>query len=137
MPSREKPFSHIVIASHPQIPDGILWAEKIASYLEATGRQVSYGFLYGDVVQSSVRNRAVDLLIALGGDGTMLRAGHLCAPHQVPILGINLGRFGFLTEIKHDQWEAALPKLLSNDVWLESRMMLRADHIRGEDTLGR
>ena len=130
------PISSIVVASHPQIPDGIQWAAKIAKYLESQGRQVIYGLLYDDGVRSRVRNQNVDLLIALGGDGTMLRAGHLCAPHNVPILGINLGKFGFLTEIKHDQWEVALPRLLANDFWLERRMMLRAEHVRGNVTLG-
>ena len=42
-------------------------------------------------------------LIALGGDGTMLRAGHLCGPIGLPILGINMGRMGFLIEVRRDQ----------------------------------
>lgn len=130
-------FPKIAVATHPQIPDGLQWAARIAAFLESHHRQVSYGLLNDETIQSGVRKRQVDLLIALGGDGTMLRAGHLCAPSQVPILGINLGKFGFLTEIKHDQWEQALPRLLANEFWLERRMMLEAAHVRGEEKLDR
>lgn len=78
----------------------------------------------------------VDVLIALGGDGTMLRAGHLCAPLQIPVLGINLGRFGFLMEVRQEEWQRRLPLLLSGQYWLEERMMLWATHLRGEQKLG-
>jgi NAD+ kinase len=77
-----------------------------------------------------------DLLIALGGDGTMLRAGHLCGPSNVPILGINLGRFGFLMEIRQNQWRDIMPRLLTGDYWLERRMMLRAEQVREGISLG-
>jgi NAD+ kinase len=76
-----------------------------------------------------------DLAITLGGDGTLLRAAHLCAPRGIPILGINLGHFGFLTEIK-DNWRERMPALLEGNFWLEERMMLRATHSRGDQTLG-
>ncbi len=65
----------------------------------------------------------------------MLRAGHLCAPVGVPILGINLGRFGFLIEIQKDQWRQVLPKLFEGGYWIEKRMMLRARQWRAEARL--
>lgn len=136
MEPTELSFSKIIVAAHPQIPDGEKWAAKIRSYLQARGRIVFSGLLYDDDIHGRITDQAADLLIALGGDGTMLRAGHLCAPYNLPILGINLGKFGFLTEVKRDQWETALTRLLENDYWLETRMMLRASHIRGAETLG-
>jgi NAD+ kinase len=136
MPESSKPFQNIVIAAHPEIPDAIDAAERIASFLISNDLTVQYGSLYDNDIRASIQNQTADLLIALGGDGTMLRAGHLCAPYDVPILGINLGKFGFLTEIKHDQWETALPRLLQNEFWSEPRMMLRVEHIRGDKTLG-
>ncbi len=72
----------------------------------------------------------VDLMIALGGDGTMLRAGRMSAPHGIPVLGINLGHFGFLTEIERGEWPNMLPRLLEGRFRLEDRMMLRATHKR-------
>ncbi len=136
MSESSKPFQNIVIAAHPQIPDALETAEKIASFLTSHGLMALYGSLYDDEIDAHIQNQATDLLIALGGDGTMLRAGHLCAAYDVPILGINLGKFGFLTEIKHDQWEIALPRLLKNEFWLEPRMMLLAEHFRGDENLG-
>jgi NAD+ kinase len=83
-----------------------------------------------------VKDGEFDLLIALGGDGTMLRAGHLCGPIQVPILGINLGRFGFLMEVRQQQWRDFVPRLLAGDYWLEKRMMLCAEQWRAGERLG-
>jgi NAD+ kinase len=66
----------------------------------------------------------------------MLRAGHLCGPSGVPILGINLGHFGFLMEIRKAQWQEALLKLLDGDYWLENRMMLLAELWRDGEKFG-
>ncbi len=84
-----------------------------------TGIASTHGLLYDEALRQRVKDGKFDLLIALGGDGTMLRAGHLCAPNDVPILGINMGRFGFLTEIQQDQWREIMPRLFSGDYWLE------------------
>jgi NAD+ kinase len=127
---------NIVIASHPEIPDAIPWSAKIESFLLSNGLNVQSGSVYNHSIRARIENKTADLLIALGGDGTMLRAGHLCAPYDIPILGINLGKFGFLTEIKLDQWEEALTRMLANEYWLERRMMLRAEHLRGGNHLG-
>jgi NAD+ kinase len=77
-----------------------------------------------------------DLLIALGGDGTMLRAGHLAAPHGLPILGINLGKFGFLMQLSQGDWQRYLPRLLAGEYKIENRMMLKADLWREDVLLG-
>ena len=123
-------FNNVVIAAHPQIPEAYSEAVKIATFLEERGVSVYYGLLYDDALSARITNEETDLLIALGGDGTMLRAGLLCAPYNVPVLGINLGRFGFLMEIRHEQWDDALPQLLDGEFWLEGRMMLRAEQWR-------
>jgi len=130
------PIQRIIIAANPKIPAAIGLAAKIASFFQEHGLKTQYGMLYENKIQALIKNQAADLVIALGGDGTMLRAGHLCAPYNVPILGINLGKFGFLTEIKLEQWEEALPNLVEGNYWLERRMMLRAEHFRGEENLG-
>jgi NAD+ kinase len=66
----------------------------------------------------------------------MLRASHLCAPCALPILGINMGRLGFLMQIGREEWHAALERLFKGDYWIENRMMLRAEHLRSGDSLG-
>jgi NAD+ kinase len=65
----------------------------------------------------------------------MLRAGHLCAPYHVPILGINTGRLGFLIQVDRSEWREMLARLFNGEGWLEERMMLSAQHLRGEKSL--
>ncbi len=130
------PFRNVLIASNPQKPESDELGRKITTYLTSKGLHVQCDSLAGETIQTHVANKDIDLLIALGGDGSMLRAGHLCAPHDIPILGINLGKFGFLTEIKIDQWQNAFSRLLRNDFWLEHRMMIRASHYHQGSRMG-
>lgn len=76
------------------------------------------------------------MLIAVGGDGSVLRAGHLCAPSGVPILGVNLGRLGFLIQIDRKEWHEYLEKLFNGEAWIENRMMLHSDHVRAGELVG-
>ena len=76
-----------------------------------------------------------DLLVVLGGDGSILRAAHAAASLSVPILGINLGRVGFLTEADPEDWSLVLGRVLSGDYWIEDRMMLQTRALRDGKTL--
>lgn len=67
-----------------------------------------------------------DLILSIGGDGTILRAVRIVTPSSVPILGINLGRLGFITEIDGDEVLSKLPGLLEGEGWIEDRAMLEA-----------
>jgi NAD+ kinase len=71
-----------------------------------------------------------DLLIVLGGDGTLLSAARLAAPHKVPILAVNLGGLGFLTTVSLDELYAMLEEIFSNKHRVSERVMLEADIIR-------
>lgn len=88
-----------------------------------------------DDVEVAQRVAQTDLLVTLGGDGSLLRAARIAAGHQTLVLGINLGRMGFLTEAEPDGWQAVLPRVLQGDYWVEERMMLRAEARRGETVL--
>lgn len=68
-----------------------------------------------------------DILIVLGGDGTILQRAGECAKKHIPILGINLGRIGFMSEVETDNIEPALENLLSDNYTIEKRMMMRAE----------
>lgn len=72
----------------------------------------------------------VDYMIVMGGDGTIICAAGGCARHGVPILGINLGRIGFMTEIEPEAIRDALDKLLSGDYKTEKRMMIKAQILK-------
>lgn len=68
----------------------------------------------------------LDALLTLGGDGTLLRGARVISPHAVPILGINLGRLGFLTCCNADQLQPALMRFARRDYLAEKRMALEA-----------
>jgi NAD+ kinase len=72
----------------------------------------------------------VDVVIVFGGDGTLLHAARLIGANGVPILGINLGSLGFLTEVKLDEMYAALEVLLSGQYQSEDRVLLNVEVVR-------
>lgn len=129
-------FNNIAIAFHPLNQEAFLIAEKIGSSLEEKGMNVLLGKMDEQKLRDGISNGSQELLIALGGDGTMLRAGHIAAISGTPILGINLGRYGFLTEIQRDDWKDALERVLAGEYRLETRMMLESTLFRDEKKLG-
>jgi NAD+ kinase len=73
-------------------------------------------------------------VVAIGGDGAMLRSARVCAPFGVPVLGVNMGQLGFLTEIRDpDRWSEFETRILKGDFWIEQRLMLTANVMRGDD----
>ena len=72
----------------------------------------------------------LDLVVVLGGDGTLLKAARIYGERRAPILGVNLGGLGFLTEITQEEFYAILEKILQGEFQTESRMMLSAEIIR-------
>jgi len=129
-------FDKIALAVHPNNQEAYVLAKKIGSFLETQGKSILLGTMDDHELRKAISGGSQELLIALGGDGTMLRAGHISAPARVPILGINLGSFGFLTEIQRDDWQAALLRVLEGDYWLEERMMLKTVLIRDDREIG-
>ncbi|HEX5520996.1 MAG TPA: NAD(+)/NADH kinase [Longimicrobiaceae bacterium] len=81
------------------------------------------------------RTAALDLLVTLGGDGTLLRGARLVAAHGVPVLGINLGHLGFLTSILPDDLDAAFAELLAGQTRIDRRMTLEASVVAADGTL--
>ena len=68
-----------------------------------------------------------DLVIAVGGDGTMLYAGSLTRENDIPLLGINRGRLGFLADVTTDDMLSSVDHILAGDYTVESRLMLSAE----------
>ncbi len=77
----------------------------------------------------------VDLIISLGGDGTLLRAARLVAAEDIPVFGVNLGGLGFLTQIGIDDLEKSLEKLYRERYFLDERMMLNCIVKRREEEI--
>ncbi|MBQ7573049.1 MAG: NAD(+)/NADH kinase [Clostridia bacterium] len=70
--------------------------------------------------------KTVEYMIVLGGDGTIIGAASMCARNKVPVMGINLGRIGFMTEVECDAIDDAIDALLSGNYKTERRMMMKA-----------
>ena len=130
------PIRRIAVVAHPKIPDAGREAELVTAYLKERGIETLTGYINNADVSRQIKEGNFDLLIALGGDGTMLRAGRLAGPLGIPILGINLGHLGFLMEIHQNQWPDFLPRLFDGEYWLEKRMMLCAEQWRSGERLG-
>jgi NAD+ kinase len=126
----------VVIAAHARIQDALAEASAISAYLNEHGLESAHGTLEDASLRKRVKEGEFELLVAVGGDGTMLRGSHLCAPCNVPILGINMGRLGFLMQFGREQWQSALEQLLKGEYWIEHRMMVRAEHGRAGEALG-
>jgi NAD+ kinase len=120
----------VVIVLHPKMKGVVEQAGQISGFLEERGISTLICNTNQTDLPQKLKQGEYDLMIALGGDGTMLRAGHLTAPSGVPLLGINLGRFGFLMQLDREDWREYLPRLLKGDFTIEERMMLKAEHWR-------
>src|SRR4030042_2128500 len=110
MAEQNKLIKRVAIVGHQKLADTEKESSAIAEFLNQRGIETVHGYLYDEAIYRRVKQGEFDLLIALGGDGTMLRAGHLGGPSDVPVLGINLGSFGFLTDIARDQWKEFLKR---------------------------
>jgi NAD+ kinase len=126
----------IAVTGHPKLSDSLQEAAVIAAHLNQKGLEASHGSLNDEKLRKRIHAGEFDLLIAVGGDGTMLRAGHLCAPHCIPILGVHRGHLGFLFQVDDGGWVKMIDQLLKGEYWIEKRMMLRADLMRAGEVLG-
>lgn len=121
--------------------------EKLIAFLQARGKRVIVDNRSLDAVQTgqvsmmSIDELAaqVDLAVVLGGDGTLLSAARRLVAHDVPIIGINLGRLGFLTDVPADSMEVMLGQILDGRYHEETRALLSTVVLRNgqpvEETL--
>ena len=110
---------------HPRLPEAKEFAARAAEQLRGEVPQVWISEPW-DAEQSERHLPSTDLLICIGGDGTVLRAARAASHHDVQILGVDMGRQAFLTELTPEQLDAHLPALLAGDYGVEERSMLEA-----------
>jgi NAD+ kinase len=91
----------------------------------------------GPATAITSRLKGCTLVVTLGGDGTFLAGARFAAPRSIPILGVNLGRLGFLTEVEADQLEVGLKRYLDGDYRTEERTILQVVLSRGERIVAR
>lgn len=102
-------------------------AKALVARLKAEGRAVWQEALQRHDAQVDDRLEGTDIVLVLGGDGSILSAARMCAQASIPLLGINFGRVGFLTELEPTEVEEKLPLYLSGDYWIDERAMLQAE----------
>ncbi|WP_027340048.1 NAD(+)/NADH kinase [Halonatronum saccharophilum] len=115
-----------------------IWAvKKVCELLDDKGEEYILDKASAYLLDREVESLAyeelinhVDLVIVFGGDGTFLKAARTFVKNKVPILGINLGQLGFLTDIEIDKLEEGLDKLLAKEYIIEDRMILEGVVIR-------
>lgn len=125
------PFApkNILLMPNAAVQKASVLAERISACLKT--HAVEHSIFYYDYEHPTQvpQIEGHDLVIVIGGDGTLLRAGHLCAPLDVPLLGVQAGRLGFLTELTAQDIESNLSRLISADYRIENRMMLQAEFL--------
>ncbi len=116
-------FQSIGILYHPMKPESLVLAEQMIAFFRARGCEVWAGSAW-DEEEVTAHAAGLGLMITLGGDGTILRAARVGSRFGVPLLGVRLGRVGFLAEVQPESWPDSMVRLLSGDYWLEERMLL-------------
>lgn len=136
METNHPAIKNIAIAIHPTSDEAMQEGLAVQAFIQQNwGLNCIIDRVSDPAFQTRVKESKIDLMVTLGGDGTMLRAGHLCAPVNVPLLGINMGRFGFLMQVARAEWKEVLPRVFNGEYAIEERMMLQGDVWRGEEHL--
>jgi NAD+ kinase len=116
---------------------------QIADFLKSSGRRVIFGALTAGMFDLDAYESMplievapiADIAIVVGGDGTMLGIARQLAPFQVPLIGINQGRLGFMTDISLDDMMSLLKDMLSGKVSQEKRSLLQGSIVRDGRTM--
>ncbi len=131
-PFTSTPLRRIGVLYHPKVPRARDLMESVQELVSRRHVLAFTGSVW-DTRGLEAMLPEIDACITLGGDGSMLRAARIAAPHGVPILGINFGRLGFMAELEPADVPQRLPGILSGNYWLEERIMLSAElHRNGQ-----
>jgi len=123
-------------------PEALSLARDIVGWLSARGvkvfveKEVAEQIGHPDHIDRDGIPSRADLLIVLGGDGTLLSVARLSGVESIPVLGINLGGLGFLTEISKEETFPVLEKIIAGDFETEQRLMLKATILRQGEIIG-
>ena len=118
-------MKRIGILYHPLREKARDLSEKLEEFLSSRGFS-SWRCSAWDEDKAKSQVASTELILSIGGDGTILHSARIVTPLSVPILGINLGRLGFITEIDGNEILSNLPDLLNGKGWIEERAMLEA-----------
>ena len=124
-------MKRVGIVYHPLNKGALSLAQKLTEFLDTRG-VFSWLCSAWEGKQVTEQVTGTDLILTIGGDGTILRTAQAVVPHSIPITGINLGKLGFLTELAADEAIEKLPVLLAGEGWIDERAMLEAELATGK-----
>jgi len=113
----------VIIIVNRKKRDSSQITDEIKNYLEADNIEVSV-FSTGTDVKKLINLEDIDLAFSLGGDGTVLYSSRILVDFSIPIIPINLGTFGFITEVSKSEWQSAFEEYRSGLLGVSSRIML-------------
>ncbi len=119
-------MKRVGILYHPMIEAAYILAKELQEFLDSSGISIWLCSAWeGEKARAQVNG--TDLIISIGGDGTILRAAQVVVPKLTPLTGINLGKLGFMTELGADEALSKLPALLAGEGWIDERSMLETE----------
>jgi NAD+ kinase len=131
------------IISRPARSEVARTVPELLAWLHAHGYEVivdpetaKYSNGQEEVSRSQMSSRSLDLVVVLGGDGTLLSAARATAAIDVPLLGVNLGSLGFLTDVPLSSLFSMLDAITKGEAAVEQRSLMQCDLLRGEEVLG-
>ncbi|MFC2020783.1 NAD(+)/NADH kinase [Chloroflexota bacterium] len=125
-------MKRVGILYHPMKEAAYPLAKKLEGFLSAKGLSAWLCSAWeGETARAQVNG--TDLILSIGGDGTILRAAQAVVPEPTPITGINLGNLGFMTELSVDETEEKLTALLAGEGWIDERCLIEAELTSNED----
>jgi NAD+ kinase len=128
---RRMTFKRVGILGHPLRPESGEIGNRVAQSLRQHNVEVWQRTNWdADSIIPLVAES--DLVVAIGGDGAMLRAARSCAHSNVPVFGVNAGHLGFLTESSIDSLDKSLDAVFAGNYWIEERMMIRSEAWRDD-----
>lgn len=122
----------IGILYHPKKEAAEILAEKLKKSIKSKGIDVWTSSAW-ELEEARNKLDGTELLLTVGGDGTILRAVQTVVPEPIPITGINLGNLGFMTELTVDEAEDKLKDLIEGKGWIDERCLLEAEITTGDD----
>jgi NAD+ kinase len=132
-PRDQPPPRRMFLLSHPRLTASLPLAQEMTAQVRANG--IMAEIVSDEGALTTHHFEPGDMVVALGGDGWMLHAARITAEAGVPVLGVNLGRLGFLAEVQPTEWRSVLDRVCAGDYWIEQRMMLHTEVWRDDQYL--
>jgi len=119
-------MNRVGILYRPHVKRAQELAEKLEALLISRGTTAWLGSAWDDDAARGAMP-GTDLVVGIGGDGSLLHCARVTAPFSTPVLGVKLGKLGFITEVGEESALEALERVLDGEGWIEERTMLRAN----------